>query len=88
MYLKFFAGSEEIELKVVYGVENNSTFLECTPASPQARVKWIMQQKHSQSTKEVRILDIILMYSGTEMMTTYLSASVLPLCILLDLLHI
>lgn len=46
-------GSEEIELKVVYGVENNSTFLECTPASPQARVKWIMQQKHSQSTKEL-----------------------------------
>lgn len=55
MYLKSFAGSEKIELKVVYGVENNSTFLECMPSSPQATVKWIMQQKHSQSTKEVRM---------------------------------
>ncbi|KAK3536475.1 hypothetical protein QTP86_013797 [Hemibagrus guttatus] len=46
-------GSEEIELKVAYGVENNSTFLECMPPSPQATIKWIMQQKHSQSTKEL-----------------------------------
>lgn len=53
MCLESFVGSEEIELKVVYGVENNSTFLECMPPSPQATIKWIMQQKHSQSTKEV-----------------------------------
>ncbi|TSM44138.1 Semaphorin-3D [Bagarius yarrelli] len=46
-------GSEEIELKVVYGVENNSTFLECMPPSPQASVKWNMKQKHNQSTKEL-----------------------------------
>lgn len=53
MYLKSFVGAEEIELKVVYGVENNSTFLECMPPSSQATIKWITQQKHSQSTKEV-----------------------------------
>ncbi|KAM9443497.1 semaphorin-3D [Clarias gariepinus] len=46
-------GSEEIELKAVYGVENNSTFLECSRPSPQSTVKWIMQQKHSQNTKEL-----------------------------------
>ncbi|XP_027023514.2 semaphorin-3D [Tachysurus fulvidraco] len=46
-------GAEEIELKVVYGVENNSTFLECMPPSSQATIKWITQQKHSQSTKEL-----------------------------------
>uniref|UniRef100_A0A672GTU6 Sema domain, immunoglobulin domain (Ig), short basic domain, secreted, (semaphorin) 3bl n=1 Tax=Salarias fasciatus TaxID=181472 RepID=A0A672GTU6_SALFA len=32
------------EDKVVYGTENNSTFLECVPRSPQATVTWLVQR--------------------------------------------
>ncbi|XP_030632535.1 semaphorin-3D [Chanos chanos] len=46
-------GLEDIELKVVYGVEYNSTFLECVPRSPQATVKWIMQQNQAHSSREL-----------------------------------
>ncbi|XP_014003985.2 semaphorin-3E isoform X2 [Salmo salar] len=36
-----YQGAEE---RQVYGVENNSTLLECTPRSPQARVLWYIQR--------------------------------------------
>uniref|UniRef100_A0A671PNE9 Semaphorin-3D-like n=1 Tax=Sinocyclocheilus anshuiensis TaxID=1608454 RepID=A0A671PNE9_9TELE len=39
---------ENAELKTVYAVETNSTFLECVPRSPQATIKWIIQPNHSQ----------------------------------------
>uniref|UniRef100_A0A8C1RV10 Si:dkey-49n23.1 n=1 Tax=Cyprinus carpio TaxID=7962 RepID=A0A8C1RV10_CYPCA len=42
-------GSENAELKTVYAVETNSTFLECIPLSPQATIKWIIQPNHSQT---------------------------------------
>ncbi|KAK1158647.1 hypothetical protein AOXY_G23661 [Acipenser oxyrinchus oxyrinchus] len=32
------------EEKVVYGTENNSTFLECVPKSPQATVTWFVER--------------------------------------------
>ncbi|KAK9515585.1 hypothetical protein VZT92_026221 [Zoarces viviparus] len=32
------------EDRVVYGTENNSTFLECVPRSPQATVTWLVQR--------------------------------------------
>lgn len=32
------------EERVVYGAENNSTFLECIPRSPQATVTWLLQR--------------------------------------------
>ncbi|XP_053704195.1 sema domain, immunoglobulin domain (Ig), short basic domain, secreted, (semaphorin) 3bl isoform X3 [Synchiropus splendidus] len=32
------------EEQVVYGTENNSTFLECVPRSPQATVSWMVQR--------------------------------------------
>ncbi|KAG7472285.1 hypothetical protein MATL_G00107290 [Megalops atlanticus] len=38
---------EELDVnedKVVYGTENNSTFLECVPRSPQATVTWLVQR--------------------------------------------
>uniref|UniRef100_A0A8C2DWM4 Si:dkey-49n23.1 n=1 Tax=Cyprinus carpio TaxID=7962 RepID=A0A8C2DWM4_CYPCA len=41
-------GSENAELKTVYAVETNSTFLECIPLSPQATIKWIIQPNHSE----------------------------------------
>uniref|UniRef100_A0AAY5KF18 Sema domain-containing protein n=1 Tax=Esox lucius TaxID=8010 RepID=A0AAY5KF18_ESOLU len=33
------------EERVVYGTENNSTFLECIPRSPQATVTWLVQRE-------------------------------------------
>ncbi|XP_036375901.1 semaphorin-3E-like isoform X1 [Megalops cyprinoides] len=36
--------SQRAEERLVYGVENNSTLLECRPRSPQARVLWFAQR--------------------------------------------
>uniref|UniRef100_A0A671PM99 Semaphorin-3D-like n=1 Tax=Sinocyclocheilus anshuiensis TaxID=1608454 RepID=A0A671PM99_9TELE len=44
---------ENAELKTVYAVETNSTFLECVPRSPQATIKWIIQPNHSQSEENL-----------------------------------
>ncbi|XP_041058584.1 semaphorin-3C [Carcharodon carcharias] len=44
---------------VQYGVKNNTAFLECTPKSPQASVKWLMQ-KSNDRRKEVKQDDRIL----------------------------
>ncbi|ROI83696.1 Semaphorin-3D [Anabarilius grahami] len=46
-------GSKHPELKTVYGVETNSTFLECVPHSPQATIKWIIQPNNNQNSKEL-----------------------------------
>ncbi|XP_051766898.1 semaphorin-3D isoform X1 [Ctenopharyngodon idella] len=46
-------GSKHPELKTVYGVEMNSTFLECVPHSPQATIKWIIQPNNNQNSKEL-----------------------------------
>uniref|UniRef100_A0A8C9X8N0 Si:dkey-49n23.1 n=1 Tax=Sander lucioperca TaxID=283035 RepID=A0A8C9X8N0_SANLU len=40
--------SESVEVKSVYGVEGNSTFLECVPRSPQAELRWTLQHTESQ----------------------------------------
>lgn len=40
--------SESVEVKQVYGVEGNSTFLECVPRSRQAEIKWTMQFTENQ----------------------------------------
>lgn len=40
--------SDSVEVKVVYGVEGNSTFLECVPRSPQAELRWTVQQTETQ----------------------------------------
>ncbi|CDQ90857.1 unnamed protein product [Oncorhynchus mykiss] len=37
-------GLDVTEERVVYGAENNSTFLECIPRSPQATVTWLLQR--------------------------------------------
>ncbi|XP_051979855.1 semaphorin-3D [Xyrauchen texanus] len=46
-------GLEHAELKTVYGVEGNTTYLECVPSSPQATIKWIIQTNKSQSSKQL-----------------------------------
>ncbi|XP_008407098.1 semaphorin-3D [Poecilia reticulata] len=40
--------SDSVEVKVVYGVEGNSTFLECVPRSLQAELRWTVQRSESQ----------------------------------------
>ncbi|KAM6981346.1 semaphorin-3D [Aplochiton taeniatus] len=45
-------GSESIEVKVVYGVEGNSTFLECVPRSQQTKVSWTVRNTHTQHHTE------------------------------------
>uniref|UniRef100_A0A3Q0SLP6 Sema domain, immunoglobulin domain (Ig), short basic domain, secreted, (semaphorin) 3bl n=1 Tax=Amphilophus citrinellus TaxID=61819 RepID=A0A3Q0SLP6_AMPCI len=40
------------EDRMVYGTENNSTFLECVPRSPQATVTWLVQRDdHKEEVK-------------------------------------
>ncbi|XP_071350223.1 semaphorin-3D [Trachinotus anak] len=40
--------SNSVEEKLVYGVEGNSTFLECVPRSTQAELRWTWQHTDSQ----------------------------------------
>ncbi|XP_038872482.1 semaphorin-3D-like isoform X1 [Salvelinus namaycush] len=46
-------GSESVEVKVVYGVESNSTFLECVPRSQLATVKWTVQPPQAHTSREL-----------------------------------
>ncbi|XP_029455360.1 semaphorin-3G isoform X1 [Rhinatrema bivittatum] len=45
---------DSTEEKVLYGMEQNSTFLECIPKSPQAMVQWYVQRPHSDRRDEVK----------------------------------
>uniref|UniRef100_A0A3Q2Q7K2 Sema domain, immunoglobulin domain (Ig), short basic domain, secreted, (semaphorin) 3D n=1 Tax=Fundulus heteroclitus TaxID=8078 RepID=A0A3Q2Q7K2_FUNHE len=42
---------------VLFGVENNSTFLECIPKSQQAQIRWYMQKLGSERREEVKLDD-------------------------------
>lgn len=46
-------GSESVELKVIYGVQSSSTFLECMPRSQQATVTWTVQPSHTRTNREL-----------------------------------
>ncbi|XP_014350147.1 semaphorin-3C isoform X2 [Latimeria chalumnae] len=48
--LKAYRNAEET---MQYGVRNNTTFLECTPKSPQASIKWLIQRQNDRR-KEVK----------------------------------
>uniref|UniRef100_A0A8C8A0G2 Sema domain, immunoglobulin domain (Ig), short basic domain, secreted, (semaphorin) 3bl n=1 Tax=Oryzias sinensis TaxID=183150 RepID=A0A8C8A0G2_9TELE len=49
---QILSGLDVTEDKVVYGTENNSTFLECVPRSPQATVTWLIQRDdHKEEVK-------------------------------------
>ncbi|KAK1901065.1 Semaphorin-3D [Dissostichus eleginoides] len=41
--------SVSVELQAVFGVEGNSSFLDCVPRSAQAEVRWTVQPKESQT---------------------------------------
>ncbi|KAM6301024.1 semaphorin-3G [Aegotheles albertisi] len=51
---------ESVEEKVLYGAEDNSTFLECTPRSPQASVQWFVQRPPDEQRDEVKTDERIL----------------------------
>lgn len=46
-----------VEEKVLYGVQSNSTFLECIPKSQQAQIRWYIQRLESDRREEVRLDD-------------------------------
>uniref|UniRef100_A0A8C8RKM3 Semaphorin-3C n=1 Tax=Pelusios castaneus TaxID=367368 RepID=A0A8C8RKM3_9SAUR len=54
--LKAYRNAAEV---IQYGVKNNTTFLECTPKSPQASIKWLLQ-KDNDRRKEVKLNDRIM----------------------------
>lgn len=41
------------EEKVIFGVQNNSTFLECHPLSPQTKIRWLVQRSNTIALEEV-----------------------------------
>ncbi|NXO57882.1 SEM3G protein, partial [Aramus guarauna] len=51
---------ESVEEKVLYGAEDNSTFLECAPRSPQASVQWFVQRPPDEQRDEVKTDERIL----------------------------
>ncbi len=52
----FFVGlvGGRVEERVLYGVQSNSTFLECIPKSQQAQIRWYIQRPGSERREEVR----------------------------------
>uniref|UniRef100_A0A8C6VE62 Semaphorin-3D n=1 Tax=Naja naja TaxID=35670 RepID=A0A8C6VE62_NAJNA len=45
------------EEKVIFGVQNNSTFLECHPPSPQTKIHWLVQRSNTIALEEQKPLD-------------------------------
>ncbi|XP_046762293.1 semaphorin-3E isoform X1 [Gallus gallus] len=45
---------EKTEERLVYGIEYNSTLLECTPRTLQAKVIWFVQRAHETKKEEVK----------------------------------
>ncbi|KAH0630021.1 hypothetical protein JD844_012574 [Phrynosoma platyrhinos] len=45
-------GTPLMEEKVIFGVQNNSTFLECLPHSPQTTIRWFVQHSNTAVLKE------------------------------------
>ncbi|XP_043933788.1 semaphorin-3G-like [Protopterus annectens] len=45
---------DDVEEKLVYVAESNSTFLECIPKSPQANAKWYVQKSPNEIKEEVK----------------------------------
>ncbi|XP_063337219.1 semaphorin-3D [Pelmatolapia mariae] len=52
-------GTGSVEEKILFGVQSNSTFLECIPKSQQARIRWYMQRPESER-REVRFDDRVI----------------------------
>ncbi|XP_013858908.1 semaphorin-3D isoform X3 [Austrofundulus limnaeus] len=50
-------GGAEAEERIIFGVQNNSTFLECIPKSQQAQIQWYFQKPGSERREEVKLDD-------------------------------
>ncbi|XP_075998492.1 semaphorin-3D isoform X2 [Genypterus blacodes] len=48
------SGGEE---RILFGVQSNSTFLECIPKSQQAQIRWYIQRPGSEHREEIRLDD-------------------------------
>ncbi|XP_066580091.1 semaphorin-3D isoform X2 [Amia ocellicauda] len=46
--------NEQAEEKIMFGVEHNSTFLECIPKSQQASIRWFLQRSGTDFREEVK----------------------------------
>uniref|UniRef100_A0A669ECD5 Sema domain, immunoglobulin domain (Ig), short basic domain, secreted, (semaphorin) 3D n=1 Tax=Oreochromis niloticus TaxID=8128 RepID=A0A669ECD5_ORENI len=53
-------GTGSVEEKILFGVQSNSTLLECIPKSQQARIRWYMQRPGSERREEVRFDDRVI----------------------------
>lgn len=60
----YFVAYRNAAETVQYGVKNNTTFLECTPKSPQASIKWLLQ-KDNDRRKEVSNVNKTTALKGT-----------------------
>ncbi|GAB5568492.1 semaphorin-3A isoform X2 [Prionailurus iriomotensis] len=49
-----------LEERIIYGVENSSTFLECSPKSQRALVYWQFQRRNEERKEEIRVDDHII----------------------------
>nr|XP_025842205.1 semaphorin-3A [Vulpes vulpes] len=52
--------SHSLEERIIYGVENSSTFLECSPKSQRALVYWQFQRRNEERKEEIRVDDHII----------------------------
>uniref|UniRef100_K9J2R7 Putative semaphorin n=1 Tax=Desmodus rotundus TaxID=9430 RepID=K9J2R7_DESRO len=48
------------EERIIYGVENSSTFLECSPKSQHALVHWQFQRRNEERKEEIKVDDHII----------------------------
>uniref|UniRef100_H3B1H2 Semaphorin 3A n=1 Tax=Latimeria chalumnae TaxID=7897 RepID=H3B1H2_LATCH len=48
-------GLEYLEEKIIYGVENSSTFLECSPKSQRALIYWQFQKQNNKRKDEIKL---------------------------------
>nr|XP_015820115.2 semaphorin-3D isoform X1 [Nothobranchius furzeri] len=67
-------GGGQVEEKVLFGVQNNSTFLECVPKSPQAQIRWYVQNPGSEHRDEVK-LDERVVHTDRGLLIRYLQPS-------------
>ncbi|KAJ8389995.1 hypothetical protein AAFF_G00111560 [Aldrovandia affinis] len=51
------SGQIIVENKVIYGVENSSTFLECSPKSQRALIYWQFQKHNEERKQEIKVED-------------------------------
>ncbi|XP_069766106.1 semaphorin-3ab [Narcine bancroftii] len=51
---------ESMEAKIIYGVENSTTFLECVPKSQQALALWHFQRQNEEQKEEINTDDRVI----------------------------